>query len=186
MASYFNSNHTTSRFLANNSTPASNSTPNPPPHPNRSRVPSSKHFSTSLHQTDRPPTGSVTLTSSASNGTTPVVHPLRNTYVCSFSPQCSPTPEIHFFRWVFYFRQQRAPGNKNVNYEEGIKKISAFSSVRFTSIIIKPFLSSHSTPYRLNLFGHYGHTLPHHPPFNLQPITYSFTPVSADQYGKTR
>lgn len=33
-------------------------------------------------------------------------------------------------RWVFWFRQQRAPGNKNVNYEEGIKKISAFRSVR--------------------------------------------------------
>ena len=33
------------------------------------------------------------------------------------------------FRWVFWFRQQRTPGNKNVNYEEGIKKIAAFSSV---------------------------------------------------------
>jgi len=33
-------------------------------------------------------------------------------------------------RWVFWFRQQRAPGNKNVNYEEGVKKISSFSSVR--------------------------------------------------------
>lgn len=31
--------------------------------------------------------------------------------------------------WVFWFRQQRAPGNKITNYEEGIKKISAFSSV---------------------------------------------------------
>jgi hypothetical protein len=32
-------------------------------------------------------------------------------------------------RWVFWFRQQRAPGNKITNYEEGIKKISPFSSV---------------------------------------------------------
>ena len=32
-------------------------------------------------------------------------------------------------RWVFWFRQQRTPGNKKVNYEEGIKKIAAFSSV---------------------------------------------------------
>jgi translation initiation factor 4E len=32
-------------------------------------------------------------------------------------------------RWVFWFRQQRAPGNKITNYEEGIKKISAFASV---------------------------------------------------------
>jgi len=30
---------------------------------------------------------------------------------------------------VFWFRQQRAPGNKIVNYEEGIKKISPFSSI---------------------------------------------------------
>lgn len=33
------------------------------------------------------------------------------------------------YRWVFWFRQQRAPGNKITNYEEGIKKISAFASV---------------------------------------------------------
>jgi len=38
------------------------------------------------------------------------VHPLRST-------------------WVFWFRQQRAPGNKITNYEEGIKKISSFASV---------------------------------------------------------
>ncbi|KAJ8508909.1 hypothetical protein ONZ45_g8867 [Pleurotus djamor] len=38
------------------------------------------------------------------------VHPLKNT-------------------WVFWFRQQRTPGNKIISYEEGIKKISAFSSV---------------------------------------------------------
>ncbi|KAJ7114633.1 translation initiation factor eIF 4e-like domain-containing protein [Mycena crocata] len=38
------------------------------------------------------------------------VHPLRNT-------------------WVFWFRQQRAPGNKIVSYEEGIKRVAAFSSI---------------------------------------------------------
>jgi len=31
--------------------------------------------------------------------------------------------------WVFWFRQHRAPGNKIVNYEEGIKKISTFGSI---------------------------------------------------------
>jgi len=31
--------------------------------------------------------------------------------------------------WVFWFRQQRAPGNKIVNYEEGIKRVAAFDSV---------------------------------------------------------
>ncbi|KIO25863.1 hypothetical protein M407DRAFT_243938 [Tulasnella calospora MUT 4182] len=39
----------------------------------------------------------------------------------------SPTPLRN--TWVFWFRQQRAPSNKNVNYEEGIKRVTAFSSV---------------------------------------------------------
>ncbi|KAF9453610.1 eukaryotic translation initiation factor 4E class II [Macrolepiota fuliginosa MF-IS2] len=119
MASYFNSNHTTSRFLANNqnsvsvSAPAqSAAAPSPAAIPVRSRAPSSKHFSTSVNPppaADRAATGTASAPS-AGNGSVPAVHPLRNT-------------------WVFWFRQQRAPGNKNVNYEEGIKKISAFRSV---------------------------------------------------------
>ncbi|PPQ91466.1 hypothetical protein CVT25_013723 [Psilocybe cyanescens] len=36
---------------------------------------------------------------------------------------------VSSFSWVFWFRQQRAPGNKIISYEEGIKKIAAFSSV---------------------------------------------------------
>ena len=53
-------------------------------------------------------------------------------YVCSYSSRVKErvialTFLIH--SWVFWFRQQRAPGNKITNYEEGIKKISAFSSV---------------------------------------------------------
>lgn len=31
--------------------------------------------------------------------------------------------------WVFWFRQQRSPGPKIVNYEEGIRRISSFASV---------------------------------------------------------
>ncbi|KZV93117.1 eukaryotic translation initiation factor 4E [Exidia glandulosa HHB12029] len=31
--------------------------------------------------------------------------------------------------WVFWFRQQRAPGNKIINYEEGIKRVASVSSV---------------------------------------------------------
>ncbi|KAH8104048.1 eukaryotic translation initiation factor 4E class II [Cristinia sonorae] len=60
---------------------------------------SSRHFSTSLS-----PSTTTTTTMQAT------VHPLRNT-------------------WVFWFRQHRAPGNKITNYEEGIKKIAACSSV---------------------------------------------------------
>lgn len=33
--------------------------------------------------------------------------------------------------WTFWFRQQRAPGNKITSYEEGIKKVASFSSVSF-------------------------------------------------------
>ncbi|KAG2141264.1 translation initiation factor eIF 4e-like domain-containing protein [Suillus clintonianus] len=71
----------------------------------RPRPPTSRHFSTSVshppHE-DRDRGADVPAPLS--------VHPLRNT-------------------WVFWFRQQRAPGNKITNYEEGIKKIASFSSV---------------------------------------------------------
>jgi translation initiation factor 4E len=123
MASYFSSNHTTSRFLASNSPAAQPPATQPPPP--RVRAPSSKHFSTSIPPPDRAPAA---LASAGPAGPPPAVHPLRNTYVCLLllpPPQPCLTPA----RWVFYFRQQRTPGNKNVNYEEGIKKISAFSSV---------------------------------------------------------
>jgi len=117
MANYF-SNHSQSRFLANSTTitpPSSgpSQTPNTPSTPtfaaSRSRLPSSKHFSTTVSTTvssERSKESSPSTT--ASNGA--AVHPLRNT-------------------WVFWFRQQRAPGNKIISYEEGIKKVSAFSSV---------------------------------------------------------
>ncbi|KAF8627806.1 hypothetical protein AX15_004232 [Amanita polypyramis BW_CC] len=47
---------------------------------------------------------------SQSHSDASTIHPLRNT-------------------WVFWFRQQRSPGSKTLNYEEGIKKISSFSSI---------------------------------------------------------
>ncbi|KAF5373303.1 hypothetical protein D9615_007480 [Tricholomella constricta] len=115
MANYF-SNHSQSRFLANSAptnlgNPATTSvqSSHPQPTPPRSRLPSSKHFSTSVSTTIAAERSKESFPNTTSpNGT--AVHPLRNT-------------------WVFWFRQQRAPGNKITNYEEGIKKISAFSSV---------------------------------------------------------
>ncbi|OCH96324.1 eukaryotic translation initiation factor 4E class II [Obba rivulosa] len=125
MAGYF-SNHSQSRFLAN-STTGSNATttttaataaaatspvaPAPPPAA-RPRAPSSKHFSTFVHApaADEKAQGKDKNASSSPNGASATVHPLRHT-------------------WVFWFRQQRAPGNKITNYEEGIKKVSAFGSV---------------------------------------------------------
>jgi len=113
MANYF-SNHSQSRFLANSSSNQGNSgtqtqSPNTQPTAPRSRLPASKHFSTSVSTTvtaerskETPPN------TTPPNGTS--VHPLKTT-------------------WVFWFRQQRTPGNKITNYEEGIKKISAFHSV---------------------------------------------------------
>ncbi|GLB41740.1 putative eukaryotic translation initiation factor 4E [Lyophyllum shimeji] len=116
MANYF-SNHSQSRFLANNSASANqgNSTMNtqsPNTQPTaapRSRLPSSKHFSTTVSTAVSAERSKETSPNTASpNGTAP--HPLKTT-------------------WVFWFRQHRAPGNKITNYEEGIKKISAFHSV---------------------------------------------------------
>ncbi|EKM50495.1 uncharacterized protein PHACADRAFT_263815 [Phanerochaete carnosa HHB-10118-sp] len=116
MAGYF-SNHSQSRFLANsnNGTTATQTSEaqaqNPPTTPGRVRAPSSRHFSTSLSGSgdEKPSVKEKSSGTGGPNGTASV-HPLRNT-------------------WVFWFRQQRAPGNKITNYEEGIKKVSSFSSV---------------------------------------------------------
>ncbi|KAK7056316.1 hypothetical protein VNI00_002869 [Paramarasmius palmivorus] len=114
MATNYFSNHSQSRFLAN----SASSSPSQQQQPSttsqsapRSRLPSSKHFSTSV-------SSSLTLERSSSKEN-------------SSSGQGSPSNGIHPLRntWVFWFRQHRAPGNKITNYEEGIKKISAFSSV---------------------------------------------------------
>ncbi|PIL25151.1 hypothetical protein GSI_13040 [Ganoderma sinense ZZ0214-1] len=118
MAGYF-SNHSQSRFLANSNAASqtATATAQPPAAPSggpapRPRVPSSKHFSTfvSTSSGDEKTQGKDKAAGSGASNGTASVHPLRNT-------------------WVFWFRQQRAPGNKITNYEEGIKKISAFSSV---------------------------------------------------------
>ncbi|THU86250.1 eukaryotic translation initiation factor 4E [Dendrothele bispora CBS 962.96] len=103
--SYFSNHSAQSRFFANS--PPSH--PQQPQNPSRSRLPSSKHFSTSV-ATSSPSDRPASKTKSPSPNGSQSVHPLKNT-------------------WVFWFRQQRAPGNKITNYEEGIKKISAFSSV---------------------------------------------------------
>ncbi|KAF9531713.1 eukaryotic translation initiation factor 4E class II [Crepidotus variabilis] len=115
MSNYF-SNHSASRFLANSSNGSVNPPAAPPVLPQGNgaggtaaqvprRIPS-KHFSTTVATSQ----ADVTATSTPSSVTSVHVHPLRNT-------------------WVFWFRQQRTPGNKIISYEEGIKKISAFSSV---------------------------------------------------------
>ncbi|KAF4611192.1 hypothetical protein D9613_006900 [Agrocybe pediades] len=120
MANYF-SNHSASRFLANSSQTTTTTTPahtsqgslsqpaTPSSTPVRPRIPS-KHFSTTVTTTQPSATKDSTVSSTPSSATATQVHPLRNT-------------------WVFWFRQQRAPGNKITSYEEGIKKIAAFSSV---------------------------------------------------------
>ncbi|RDX48165.1 eukaryotic translation initiation factor 4E class II [Lentinus brumalis] len=117
----FFSNHSQSRFLANSASTTAQTTATattqtaataPPPNAARPRVPSSKHFSTfvSTATGEEKAQGKDKATGNGTSNGTALVHPLRNT-------------------WVFWFRQHRAPGNKITNYEEGIKKISAFSSV---------------------------------------------------------
>jgi translation initiation factor 4E len=69
-------------------------------------------------------------------------------------------------RWVFWFRQQHAPGAKVVDYEEGIKRISNFSSVRNSNLA---FDSNSSYCHKIESFW----TLWAHlnPPSLLQPTT---------------
>ncbi|KAJ3772544.1 translation initiation factor eIF 4e-like domain-containing protein [Lentinula raphanica] len=117
MANTYFSNYSQSRFLANSSQTPAGSQPAPPPPSTqaapKSRPATSKHFSTSINSSSGQP-GSKEKASngfgSSPDGSEPIPHPLRNT-------------------WVFWFRQQRTPGNKLISYEEGIKKISAFASV---------------------------------------------------------
>ncbi|KAJ6553077.1 translation initiation factor eIF 4e-like domain-containing protein [Mycena capillaripes] len=132
--SYFSNHSSQSRFLAisaasaasaNTSShpssvnPASVNTASAPPTtlhkqtvPGRARA-TSKHFSTSVAGEERKG-GALREEEEVALGDLEVprvtVHPLRNT-------------------WLFWFRQQRAPGNKLLSYEEGIKRVAAFSSV---------------------------------------------------------
>ncbi|KAE9399929.1 eukaryotic translation initiation factor 4E [Gymnopus androsaceus JB14] len=116
MANSYFSNYSHSRFLANSSQTASATQPLPSPQaPPKSRLPSSKHFSTSISNSsssDR--SNSKEKTSNGSSSPSALEpHPLRTT----------------ISSWVFWFRQQRTPGNKLISYEQGIKKISAFASI---------------------------------------------------------
>jgi translation initiation factor 4E len=90
-----------------------------PPAPPPPRMQTSKHFST-------------TVAPAADAGKSPVegVHPLRITYVRRARQLQYTRLSILIARsWVFWFRQQRAPGDKIRDYEEGIKRIGAVSSV---------------------------------------------------------
>ncbi|ETW79030.1 hypothetical protein HETIRDRAFT_478346 [Heterobasidion irregulare TC 32-1] len=110
MAGYFSNHSPQPRFPPNKDGQATAATAAPSTMPAaspRPRIPS-RHFSTSL--TDDRLSAKEKSPGPAGSPGAPSVHPLRNT-------------------WVFWFRQQRAPGNKITNYEEGIKKISAFHSV---------------------------------------------------------
>ncbi|KAF7326287.1 Translation initiation factor eIF4e [Mycena kentingensis (nom. inval.)] len=105
MSQGYFSNQTQSRFLAN--AQPTPQQPQPPQPPLRTpRRTTSKHFSTSLSHSS----------SSSGGHTTPPIHPLRHT-------------------WVFYFREQRAPGTKllpsasGTSYEDGIKRVASFASV---------------------------------------------------------
>ena len=73
-------------------------------------------------------------------------------------------------RWIFWFRQQRAPGNKIVSYEEGIKKISTFSSVSFwPKILMFCTMSDPRSPEQVEQFWSlYTHM---NPPSALTPTT---------------
>lgn len=83
MANYF-SNHSTSRFLANNtSTPSQPQTQTTTPTPSAapSRRMSSKHFSTTVNTSQPVASKDAATASTPSSATSTQVHPLRITYV---------------------------------------------------------------------------------------------------------
>lgn len=105
---YFSNHSQSSRFLVTPSQQSTQPTAAPAATTTAPRS-SSKLFSTSVSAVERSKSTDSTSHSSSTTGVVGV-HPLRNT-------------------WLFWFRQQRTPGNKIISYEEGIKKISSFSSV---------------------------------------------------------
>jgi len=128
--SYFSNHSTAPRFLANSqpgsTTTTATTTATSANHTLPRRMSStSKHFSTTLAP------GAIERSKSKEslNGTG-TVHPLRNTYVRHFLFYASSRDAYHSLpRWVVFFHH-RPPGGKVTNYEEGINKISSFSSVR--------------------------------------------------------
>jgi hypothetical protein len=145
MAGYF-SNHSQSRFLANSATGTSQTSATAGVHAlpqqsansptlSRPRAPPSRHFSTSVSTSGDE---KLLMKEKAASNSSPngPVHPLRNTYVRTLIYIPSVCVLI-ICSWVFWFRQQRHPGNKITNYEEGIKKISAFSSVSCIAAFIQ-------------------------------------------------
>ena len=83
MSNYF-SNHSTSRFLANNTSTTSQpqtQTTTPTPSTVPSRRMSSKHFSTTVNTSQPVASKDVATASTPSSATSTQVHPLRITYV---------------------------------------------------------------------------------------------------------
>ena len=183
--SYFSNHSTAPRFLANSqpgsTTTTATTTATSANHTLPRRMSStSKHFSTTLAP------GAIERSKSKEslNGTG-TVHPLRNTYVRHFLFYAFSRDTYHSLpRWVVFFHH-RPPGGKVTNYEEGINKISSFSSVRAGFFFLDCFLFTDLFNVRSNHFGRCGRILP--PPLlSVRPqITYSFTLASSVQYGKT-
>ncbi|KAJ6622278.1 translation initiation factor eIF 4e-like domain-containing protein [Mycena sp. CBHHK59/15] len=131
--SYFSNHSSQSRFLAisaNAAPTAPTSNPHSVHAPATRARSTSKHFSTSVAAAaaDEP------KAKDSEDDVRDAVHPLRNT-------------------WVFWFRQQRAPGNKIISYEEGIKRVAAFSSVEsfwaLQTHLAPPSLLTPTTDYLL-------------------------------------
>jgi len=109
------------------STKSSSTSSNSTPAPTHPQPITSRHFSSTLSSPSE---------TKSPNGI--ALHPLRNT-------------------WVIWFRQQHAPGSKVINYEEGIKKISSFSSIEsFWSIWTHLNPPSHLQPTTDYLLFHSG------------------------------
>lgn len=198
MAGYF-SNHSQSRFLSNTNTantattttaqPPSSQAQNPPPMLTRPRAPSSRHFATSLSASSGDEKSQVKekgAGTGVANGAA-AVHPLRNTYVRTITrPERVLTLTVAFAsprcRWVFWFRQQRAPGNKITNYEEGIKKISAFGSVRYVLSSLRDY--ELTLVFRWSHSGPYGHTSTHPRVFCPRQTIFFSTLESEGLFGK--
>jgi len=106
-------------------------------------------------------------------------------HVCSWFGLLSSTRTLtQNPRWVFWFRQQRAPGNKIISYEEGIKHIAKVNSVRTDAPFLLPCRLISSS--RSNRFGPFGHISSLRRLSSLPPTICSSTKGCAGLSGRTR
>ncbi|KAJ7830798.1 translation initiation factor eIF4e [Mycena olivaceomarginata] len=143
--SYFSNHSAHSRFLAISASASSSSATSPPAAP--PQAPNSTPTASNAQIAGKAPGGRARSTSNHFS-TSVEAHAHGHGHSDEEADGAAPLPSVHPLRntWVFWFRQQRTPGNKIVSYEDGIKRVAAFSSVRLFKLYVLHSRAPRSSP----------------------------------------